>query len=322
LLKRKRYYNRRMRKFLIYSAALIFLGIFLFQNSFKKSDKYVKRELTKKEIIESKEEVKSDLESKKTNKIKEETHQYERINTPKNEKKYPEWFEKVLSIYEKYKKEDLNKKEESKSVQLKDEANVIAYQTPSTNPSQSQVISPLQAPISVPNYPSQTIISSPKVINIEKKDGEAAGGFYSMSGSSGSNPPSNIDQDNQKPEENNQNNNDENNQENTDIEAIRKIYQRNNLVDVSIEIKINSNDISGLIVSERIPQNYTISLSSPQFSKKTNNEYKWLFYGKSLGSQTINYQLQGSGEGVISGDFKSSKGSGYIKGDSKIKKER
>lgn len=76
--------------------------------------------------------------------------------------------------------------------------------------------------------------------------------------------------------------------------------------------------ISGLIVTEEIPENYAIYSASPNYAKKVNQAHKWLFYGTSVPSQQIVYEVRGRGSGNISGSFTSSRGSGIITGDSRL----
>jgi hypothetical protein len=87
-------------------------------------------------------------------------------------------------------------------------------------------------------------------------------------------------------------------------------YVRNNIV-------VNS-DIKGLIVTENVPEGYDITSATPNYSKKSGNTYKWLFYGKSFSDRTVDYQLEGEGTGNISGSYKSTAGSGTISGDSNL----
>jgi len=76
--------------------------------------------------------------------------------------------------------------------------------------------------------------------------------------------------------------------------------------------------ISGLIVTEEIPENYTIYSATPNYAKKVNQAHKWLFYGTSVPSQQIVYEVKGRGSGNISGSFTSSRGSGIITGDFRL----
>ncbi|MCM8804969.1 MAG: hypothetical protein NC833_06915 [Candidatus Omnitrophica bacterium] len=106
-------------------------------------------------------------------------------------------------------------------------------------------------------------------------------------------------------------------EENEDIEVIRKITSSGGIINVTLLVNIKT-QISGIIITENIPSNYNISSASPMYNKKTQNTYKWLFYGKSIGNQTIYYQLEGGGEGLIEGSFSTSLGTWLIKGDKKI----
>jgi len=87
---------------------------------------------------------------------------------------------------------------------------------------------------------------------------------------------------------------------------------------VRLNIIVSNNSVNGIIVTENIPESYTVASSTPSISKKTGNSIKWLFYGASLTNQTITYELRGSGKATISGAFSSSLGSGSTTGDSQI----
>ncbi|MGB9643382.1 MAG: hypothetical protein ACPL3Q_09360 [Candidatus Ratteibacteria bacterium] len=87
---------------------------------------------------------------------------------------------------------------------------------------------------------------------------------------------------------------------------------------VRLSVNVKDTRINGIIVSENIPEGYTLISSTPSISKRTGNSIKWLFYGTSLTDQTITYQLQGSGKAIISGSFSSTLGSGNTTGDYQI----
>jgi len=87
---------------------------------------------------------------------------------------------------------------------------------------------------------------------------------------------------------------------------------------IRLSVAVKDSRVSGIIVSENIPEGYTLVSSTPSISKRTGNSVKWLFYGTSLTDQTITYQLQGSGKAIISGSFSSTLGSGNTTGDYQI----
>jgi len=87
---------------------------------------------------------------------------------------------------------------------------------------------------------------------------------------------------------------------------------------VRLNVIVSDNRVNGIIVTENIPESYTVANSTPSISKRTGNSIKWLFYGTSLTNQTITYELRGSGKATISGAFSSSLGSGSTTGDSQI----
>ena len=76
--------------------------------------------------------------------------------------------------------------------------------------------------------------------------------------------------------------------------------------------------ISGLIITEQLPEGYAVYSASPNYAKKVGNAYKWLFYGSTISSQQVIYEIRGKGTGSLSGYFNSSRGQGIITGDSKV----
>ncbi|HPP66865.1 MAG TPA: hypothetical protein PKX05_03010 [bacterium] len=102
------------------------------------------------------------------------------------------------------------------------------------------------------------------------------------------------------------------------VNVIRSIQPFTGGAYVRLNINVSNNKINGIIITENIPESYTVASAAPGISKRTGNSVKWLFYGASLTSQTINYELRGTGKATISGSFSSSLGSGSITGDSSI----
>ncbi len=87
---------------------------------------------------------------------------------------------------------------------------------------------------------------------------------------------------------------------------------------IRLNVNVGNSRVNGIIVTENIPESYTVSSATPSISKRTGNSIKWLFYGASLTNQTINYELRGTGKTTISGSFSSSLGSGSTTGDFQI----
>lgn len=100
--------------------------------------------------------------------------------------------------------------------------------------------------------------------------------------------------------------------------VVRTIQNAGDTSYIRLNVNVSDTRVSGIIVSENLPDAYTLVSSSPPISKKTGNSVKWLFYGTSLTSQEINYQIKGSGRATISGSFSSTLGSGTTTGDSQV----
>jgi len=101
------------------------------------------------------------------------------------------------------------------------------------------------------------------------------------------------------------------------VKVERTISSSGGTAYITLNVTVNT-DISGLIIIENIPQSYTITSASPNYSKKRNGSYTWLMYGQSVQSQTVTYQVSGTGGGTITGSYRSTKGSGSIRGSGTI----
>lgn len=97
------------------------------------------------------------------------------------------------------------------------------------------------------------------------------------------------------------------------VTVAREIGASGQVSHVTLAISVNT-DINGLIVSETLPPGYALTASSPQYSRKSGDTYSWLIYGRSIQSQTITYDVSGSGGGRISGTYRSTRGSGQTEG--------
>ncbi len=102
------------------------------------------------------------------------------------------------------------------------------------------------------------------------------------------------------------------------VSVVRTIQNTSEGSYIRLTVSVTDTRINGIIVSENIPDGYTVVSSTPAISKRTGNTIKWLFYGTSLTDQTISYQLTGSGKATVSGSFSSTLGSGTTTGDSQL----
>jgi len=239
----------------------------------------------------------------------------------KGEKKEKtEWLKKILALNEKYK----DKWEHNNSYSSSSSSGEIKSSQgfkPTPNYSSPQKYN------SPPIYSSR-ISSTTSSSNIKKSNKKNNNSFSSVGGTpitsgpsteySGNSSGTNTGENEGNNNENDENNNEEDNNNNPEILTItRSISTFSGGANVSLNIEIKQN-ISGLIITETIPANYTITSSSPVYAKKTGKTYKWLFYGRDISSQTINYTLQGEGGGGITGSYKTTAGSGTITGQSTL----
>lgn len=93
-------------------------------------------------------------------------------------------------------------------------------------------------------------------------------------------------------------------------------------VSVSLKIDVVGSDISGLIVTEILPEGWDISSVSNDGSfDKEKGEIRWLMYGENVESQSLSYAAvpSGSGEYVFSGTYTTlEEGISETEGDDKI----
>lgn len=239
------------------------------------------------------------------------------IKGEKKEKK--EWLKKILALNEKYKDKWEHNSYNSSSLSAGMRSSTGSKFTPNYSPPQKYN--------SPPRYSSHisTATSSSNIKKRNKKNNNnslSSGGTPIVSGPStgysGNSSEPNTGENEGNNNENDENNNEEDNNNNPEILTItRSISTFSGGANVSLNIEIKQN-ISGLIITETIPANYTITNSSPSYAKKTDMTYKWLFYGRGISSQTINYTLQGEGGGKITGNYKTTAGSGTITGQSTL----
>lgn len=106
--------------------------------------------------------------------------------------------------------------------------------------------------------------------------------------------------------------------QNTGVNVVRTIQNTGDSAYIRLSVNVTDTRVNGIIVTENLPDGYTLVSASPVVSKRTGNSIKWLFYGTSLTSQVINYEIKGSGRASISGSFSSTLGSGTTTGDSQL----
>lgn len=104
----------------------------------------------------------------------------------------------------------------------------------------------------------------------------------------------------------------------TGVSVIRSIQPFSGGAYIRLNVEVTDSRVNGIIVTENIPDSYSVASATPAISKRTGNSIKWLFYGTSLTNQTINYELRGAGKTTITGSFSSSFGSGSTTGDSQL----
>ncbi len=102
------------------------------------------------------------------------------------------------------------------------------------------------------------------------------------------------------------------------VDVIRTIQNTTEGAYIRLNVNVKDTKVNGIIVTENLPDNYTLVNASPTVSKRTGNSIKWLFYGTSLTGQTINYEIKGTGRATISGSFSSTLGSGNTTGDAQL----
>lgn len=234
-------------------------------------------------------------------------------------KKKAEWLKKILALNEKYKDKWEHNSYNNSSLSVGMRNSTGSKFTPNNSPPQKYN--------SPPRYSSR-ISSTTTSSNIKESNKKNSNNSSSVGGTpitsgpstgySGNSSGTNTGENERNNNENDENNNEEDNNNNPEILTItRSISTFSGGANVSLNIEIKQN-ISGLIITETIPPNYTIISSSPKYAKKTDNTYKYLFYGRGISSQTINYTLQGEGGGEITGSYKTTAGNGTITGQSTL----
>lgn len=296
-----------MKRFLLLTV-FIFLGIAIagiWHYTHKKPEKIATPVIVPSVKIIKTETPKQKTEKKVVNspkiKISEEKGKKKVIETKK-----PEWMKGLLALHQKY-------------YPGWKEAGTGSSQTGFSTPSQSRYQKPTAYSRSSPSSSgsSRTARSSPpsrvsSTGSIPAQSTSPTSQNDSSGSGGGTSQPDSSSPDNG---ENNGGDNGDGNEppQQNPVSVIRSINGKN----VTLTITVNE-QTSGLIITESIPSSYQISSSSPNYSKKRENTYKWLFYGKNIDSQSINYTLEGTGGGTISGNYKSSKGSGNITGYSQL----
>ena len=299
------------KKILVYSIGFVAIAsgiaaIFAGTNKFVRKPPMIKQPVANNPIIQ-KEQISLDKNSvKKTVDVLPEK--------AVQEEKKPEWFENVLALHDKYypgwQQAQTDSSQQSVFSSQSNRVNGISGErVSSVSGSQERRSS---------SFGSNLSSSSPlaKGANAENagtgSSGTASSGGLTSSGNSdtGESGGGTDNSETEQPDE----------PEEPDTSAIRVIrflspFEGGSNVGLDIMIQ---GQATGIIVTENIPQTYSITSSTPQYSKVSGKTYKWLLYGKEVLSQTIEYKLSGSGEGEITGSYKSSQGGGSISGDSQL----
>jgi len=235
---------------------------------------------------------------------------------------HPEWFKNMLALHEKY----YPSWQSGRSVSP---PSSLSGQAASSSPSPLGV-----SPVGTAGVSSTPRGGRPGRISMRRNpatgsrtasaggDTAAASGFESVTGAAvpynpsdgGDTTPPDEGNGNTPPSDDDGNDEEEPPQQET-VSIARTISSPGNTV--SLVIAVNA-EINGLIISEKLPSGYSIKAASPNYSKRRGNEYQWLLYGMSVQSQTITYNVEGSGGGAITGTYRSTKGSGTISGSSSL----
>lgn len=237
------------------------------------------------------------------------------IDNTSEEVKIPQWFKKILLIYEENYEKWTSKKNssigEKESFEVLSRVDTTNIKSSSTTPLTEYGITP-----SIPQQilPSQNLRSQDS-LTMESSSNIKSSSQYGIFAENIRTNKQNITEENKSSENEKKDIKEENTKE--DIVVMRKIESNQGIKYVTLSVNFNT-EVSGIIITENIPENYTVISASPMYSKKVGNSYKWLFYGKNIENRTIYYQLKGEGEGNITGNFNTSLGNGIIKGDTKI----
>ncbi|MCM8756977.1 MAG: hypothetical protein NC823_00665 [Candidatus Omnitrophica bacterium] len=224
---------------------------------------------------------------------------------PKQEKKEPEWRKTALSLYEKYGEKGEKTRSEIESKKEPESASSTVTVMSSAPAAASEGITRV-------TQSSAPGISQPGTIPTQSTSPAATSSSdtaLSSSGSAASLSPekqSDTTQETQVMPG-----------QTTAIFVTRSIKVLSSGFQVTLNITIGEH-ITGLIVTEVIPEGYAIYSANPNYAKKVGNKHSWLFYGTSLSNQQIVYEIRGLGTGAITGSFTSSRGSGIITGDVRV----
>ena len=93
-------------------------------------------------------------------------------------------------------------------------------------------------------------------------------------------------------------------------------------ITIEINLDLEDEDPSSVIVLEKVPKNWTLVSSSPE-ATMFEDEMKWLLFGSSLKNQTIEYTLKAPSEFdyvSLNGGWKTLVNSGSTSGDEMILK--
>jgi len=296
---------------------ILIVFAFIIISSFSLTYKRKKPETNEKAVeISEFEPKKEEIDMEKKERVKndkKEIIQEEKVEKVMEKKESPEYIKNLLALNEKYKDNWRYSSSSSSS----------SYAT--TGPIRPGITQP--SPISTNTNYSSNITSSPSTSPVPSRTtiptSRGTGSVQSNTKNEGDTTKTNPYSagGSQTENWNNSNENNEGGNENNSntgvVKITRSISPFSGGAYVTLNIEVNQ-DISGLIITETIPSNYTITSSTPNYSKKTENSYKYLLYGKGISSQSITYTLQGEGGGTITGAYSTTNGSGSIEGQSTL----
>jgi hypothetical protein len=233
----------------------------------------------------------------------------------KEEIPHPDWFNKMYALYEGY----YPSWQSGKSVaSVASVPGTVSPSTPQKIATPSSIVSSgvtaTTASSRIPAGSTSSHLASVKPTTPSSSGssgGVPSGSYTPPDGSGQESDDSGGEGDNDDTEE--EENEEEEEQDSQVVTVERTISSSGGTAYITLNVTVNT-DISGLIIIENVPQSYTITSASPNYSKKRNGSYTWLMYGQSVQSQTVTYQVSGTGGGTITGSYRSTKGSGSIRG--------
>jgi hypothetical protein len=229
---------------------------------------------------------------------------------------HPGWFKKMYALYEGYYPSWESGKTVASVTSVPHTGSPVSNQRPAT-PSPVASSGTMAAAVSS-NSPAGS--TSSHLASVKPTTPSSSGSSVGVSSGSYTPPDGSGQESNESGGEGDSQEEENEEDEEPDSQAVkveRTISSSGGTAYITLNVTVNT-DISGLIIIENIPQSYTITSASPNYSKKRNGSYTWLMYGQSVQSQTVTYQVSGTGGGTITGSYRSTKGSGSIRGSGTI----